>query len=125
MRHRVVSPFVHGLVAFVLVAPVAACRTAAGPSPPLRGIYGGVPQEILDTGTRLRDFGIDAVWLGAGGVTAERLALLRAEHVQVYAEFNTLHVAEYLKEHPDAAPVGANGQASPPPQGWQGICPTH
>ena len=92
---------------------------------PLRGIYGGVPQEILDAGTRLRDFGIDAVWLGAGSFTPERLALLRAERVQVYAEFNTLHVAEYLKEHPDAAPIGSDGRVSPPPQEWQGICPTH
>jgi hypothetical protein len=69
-------------------------RPDAG-APPLRGIYGGVPQEILDRGTRLRDFGVDAVWLGAGSFTAERLALLRAEGVQVYAEFNTLHVADY------------------------------
>lgn len=99
-------------------------RPGGGP-PPLRGIYGGVPQEILDSGRRLRDFGIDAVWLGAGSVTRERMALLRAENVQVYAEFNTLHVADYLEEHPDAAPIGADGKVSPPPHGWQGICPTH
>ena len=105
----------------------ASCATSLAPrtAPPLRGIYGGVPQEILDNGTRLRDFGIDAVWLGSGSFTPERLALLRAEGVQVYAEFNTLHVADYLKEHPDAAPIGADGRVSPPPQGWQGICPTH
>ena len=36
-----------------------------------------------------------------------------------------MHDAGYLKDHPDAAPVGADGQASPPPDGWQGICPTH
>jgi hypothetical protein len=36
-----------------------------------------------------------------------------------------MHEAGYLKEHPDAAPVGANGRASPPPDGWQGVCPTH
>jgi hypothetical protein len=97
----------------------------AATAPPLRGIYGGVPQEILDSGTRLRDFGVDAVWLGAGSFTPERLALMRREGLQVYAEFNTLHVADYLKEHPDAAPIGADGRVSPPPQGWQGICPTH
>lgn len=91
----------------------------------VRGIYGGVPQEILDSGRRLRDFGVDAIWLGSGSFTPERLARLRAEQVQVYAEFNTLHVAEYLKEHPDAAPIGADGLVSPPPHGWQGICPTH
>lgn len=107
-------------------ALLAGC--AAPPSadpPPLRGIYGGVPQEILDAGTRLRDFGIDAVWLGAGSFTPARLSRLRAEQVHVYAEFNTLHVAEYLEEHPDAAPVGTDGRVSPPPHGWQGICPTH
>jgi hypothetical protein len=93
--------------------------------PPLRGIYGGIPQEILDAGTRLRDFGVDAVWLGAGSFTPERLARLRAEKVRVFAEFNTLHVASYLKEHRDAAPVGTDGKVSPAPQGWQGICPTH
>ncbi len=92
---------------------------------PLRGIYGGVPQEILDSGRSLREFGIDAVWLGSGSINAERLALLRAQGVQVYAEFNTLHVADYVKTHPDAAPVGTDGEVSPPPNGWQGICPTH
>jgi hypothetical protein len=113
---------------FALAAALAtscAARQDAGSPAPLRGIYGGVPQEILDTGARLRGFGVDAVWLGAGSITPERLALLRAEQVQVYAEFNTLHVAEYLKAHPDAAPIGLDGQVSPPPQEWQGICPTH
>jgi hypothetical protein len=112
-------------IAVTLGAPGATAPQTSAQTAPLRGIYGGVPQEILDAGTRLRDFGIDAVWLGAGSVTPERLALLRAERVQVYAEFNTLHAAEYLKEHPDAAPIGTDGQVSPPPQGWQGICPTH
>jgi len=115
---------VTSLALAVLVTSCAARRFAGAP-PPLRGIYGGVPQEILDAGTRLRDFGVDAVWLGAGSFTPERLALLRAERVQVYAEFNTLHVAEYLKEHPDAAPIGPDGQVSPAPHEWQGICPTH
>ena len=36
-----------------------------------------------------------------------------------------MHHAEYLKAHPDAAPVGADGKVSPPPDGWQGLCPTH
>ena len=65
------------------------------------------------------------MWLGSGSITAERLALLRAQALQVYAEFNTLHVADDLKTHPDAAPIGADGEVSPPPNGWQGICPTH
>lgn len=119
------------LPAIVAVAVLSGVATPPPASPQntarelVRGIYGGVPQEILDSGRRLRDFGVDAVWLGSGSFTPERLARLRAEQVQVYAEFNTLHVAEYLKEHPDAAPIGTGGLVSPPPQGWQGICPTH
>jgi hypothetical protein len=91
----------------------------------VRGIYGGVPQEILASGRSLREFGLDAVWMGAGSFTPERVALLRAQEVQVYAEFNTLHVADYLREHPDAAPIGPDGRVSSPPDGWQGICPSH
>jgi hypothetical protein len=116
------------LLAVALLCNVLTTRAAppqAASAMPVRGIYGGVPQEILDAGTRLRDFGIDAVWLGSGSFTPERLTLLRAERVQIYAEFNTLHVADYLKAHPDAAPIGADGRVSPPPHGWQGICPTH
>ncbi len=100
-------------------------HAAAARAVPLRGIYGGIPQEVLDSGRSLRAFGVDAVWLGSGSVTPERLALLRGEGVQVYAEFNTLHVAAALERYPDAAPVGADGRVSPPPDGWQGICPTH
>lgn len=99
--------------------------SAQEPQGVLRGIYGGVPQEILDRGATLPAFGVDAVWLGSGSITPERLALLREQGVRVYAEFNTLHVAAYLKDHPDAAPIGRDGSVSPPPDGWQGICPTH
>jgi hypothetical protein len=109
------------------LAGATACAPARADAPavPVRGIYGGIPQEIVDSGRRLREFGIDAVWLGSGSYTPERLAWLSAQGVQAYAEFNTLHVAEYLKAHADAAPVGTDGQASPAPDGWQGICPTH
>ena len=112
-----------------LLATLPALALASDPEPrphvAMRGIYGGVPQEILDSGRSLRDFGLDAVWMGSGSITKERVALLRAQGVAVYAEFNTLHVADYLKEHPDAAPVGTDGRVSPPPDGWQGICPSH
>src|SRR5690606_20390525 len=97
----------------------------AAATTPVRGVYGGIPTEILDAGQSLREFGVDAVWLGSGSFTPERLAQLRREGVQVYAEFNTMHVADYVKAHPDAAPVGADGRVSPPPDGWQGVCPTH
>ncbi len=91
----------------------------------VRGIYGGVPVELLEQGKTLRDFGINAIFMGSGGLTDERIALLKKHEAKVFAEFNTMHVAAYLKEHPGAAPIGADGKVCPAPHGWQGICPTH
>ena len=91
----------------------------------IRGIYGGVPTQILDRGQTLADYGVNAVWFGSGGLRKEVIDLLRKQNAQVFAEFNTMHEAGYLKEHPDAAPVGSDGHPSPPPDDWQGICPTH
>ncbi len=91
----------------------------------IHGIYGGVPNELIEQGKKLADFGINAVWMGSGSLSAERIALLREHGARVFAEFNTMHVAGYLKDHPDAAPIGVDGKVCPPPQGWQGICPTH
>jgi hypothetical protein len=90
-----------------------------------RGIYGGVPMELLEGGRSLADHGVNAVWIGSGGLNRENVALLKKQGAKVFAEFNTMHEAGYLKEHPDAAPVGVDGRVCPPPDGWQGICPTH
>jgi hypothetical protein len=91
----------------------------------IRGIYGGVPTQWFEHGETLADYGVNALFLGSGSITAERLALLKQQGAQVFAEFNTMHDAGYLKEHPDAAPIGTDGQVCPPPDGWQGVCPTH
>lgn len=91
----------------------------------IRGIYGGVPRQILDRGESLADYGINAVWIGSGGLRDADIALLKAQGAKVFAEFNTMHVASFVEEHPDAAPVGPDGEPSPPPDGWQGICPSH
>jgi hypothetical protein len=119
--------FIDALQAVLALAFATGCAPAGADAPlvPVRGIYGGIPQEIVDSGRSLREFGVDAVWLGSGSFNPERLAWLRAQQVRAYAEFNTLHVADYLKSHPDAAPVGTDGRVSPAPDGWQGICPTH
>jgi len=115
-----------GLLMFWLLAWDAG--SAEEPSRPwveIRAVYGGFPAELLKDGKRLEDFGINAVFVGSGAVTADLVALAREQGVRLFAEFNTLHVASYLKEHPDAAPVGADGAVCPPPHGWQGVCPTH
>jgi hypothetical protein len=63
--------------------------------------------------------------MGSGSLSAEGIALLKSHGARVYAEFNSMHEAEYLLAHPDAAPIGTDGTVCPPPNGWQGLCPTH
>ncbi|QDV36823.1 alpha-amylase family protein [Tautonia plasticadhaerens] len=91
----------------------------------IRGIYGGVPRQIFERGETLDDYGINAVWIGSGALRDEDIALLKAEGASVFAEFNSMHVASFVEQHPDAAPVGPDGEPSPPPDGWQGVCPSH
>ena len=91
----------------------------------LRGIYGGVPAELLEAGKSLKDHGVNAIFMSSRSLSAERIRLLKGQGARVFAEFNTMHVSGYLKDHPDAAPVGADGKVCPAPHGWQGICPTH
>ncbi|MHC4877138.1 MAG: glycoside hydrolase family 10 protein [Planctomycetota bacterium] len=111
-------------MALILVASVVSQAADQRPHIAIRGLYGGVPAELLERGT-LKEAGINAVWMGSGSVTQERVDLLKREGAKVFVEFNTMHVASFLKEHPDAAPIGSDGKVSPPPHGWQGICPTH
>jgi hypothetical protein len=93
---------------------------ALGPRPHVhvRGVYGGIPAG-------LREAGINAVWIGSGGLNADRVAEVHAQGARLFAEFNSMHVAEFVKAHPDAAPVGPDGAPCPAPDGWQGACPTH
>lgn len=91
----------------------------------MRGIYGSLPTQWFEQGKTLTDYGVNAIFIGSGGLTEERVALVKQQGARIFAEFNTMHEAGYLKEHPDAAPIGADGKVSPPPDDWQGICPTH
>jgi hypothetical protein len=104
-------------------------RTPIGKRPEIaiRGIYGGIPSQIFERGKTLDDYGVNAIWVGSGSVSRELVGGLKARSpgLKVFAEFNTMHEASYLRDHPDASPVGPDGRISPPPDGWQGICPTH
>jgi hypothetical protein len=100
----------------------------SGPARPwvtVRGIYGGFPRQILDRGETPADYGVNAIWVGSGGLNADEIARYRKLGLKVFAEFNSMHAAQYLKEHPDAAPIGPDGSPSPPPNGWQGVSPFH
>lgn len=115
-----------------LVALVCLCAAAGAvsqearrPHITMRGIYGGIPTQWFEQGKTLEDYGVNALFIGSGSLTAERVALVKRQGARIFAEFNTMHEAGYLKEHPDAAPIGADGKVCPPPDGWQGVCPTH
>jgi hypothetical protein len=103
----------------------ADARAAARPWVAVRGIYGGYVSQIVDRGETPADYGINAIWIASGSLKAEEIARYRKLGVKVFAEFNSMHAAQYLKEHPDAAPMGPDGKPSPPPNGWQGVSPFH
>ena len=100
---------------------------AVGPRPhvAMRGIYGGFPTQLMEGGKTLSDHGVNAIFVGSDTLDERLIARVKEQGAKVYAEFNTMHVADFLKENPDAAPVGTDGGVCPPPDGWQGICPTH
>jgi hypothetical protein len=91
----------------------------------IRGIYGGFPRQMIDRGETPADYGVNAIWVGSGGLNAAEIDRYHKLGLKVFAEFNSLHSAGYLKEHPDAAPIGPDGQPAPPPDGWQGVSPFH
>jgi len=91
----------------------------------VRGIYGGFPREILQRGETPADYGINAIWVGSGNLDAAEIERYHRLGLQVFAEFNSMHSASYLKEHPEAAPIGPDGKPSPPPHAWQGVSPFH
>jgi len=133
LRHHIRFMFALVLAAGTVIpcssqaSPPGDAAPAPRPWVEIRGIYGGIPSQILERGKTLRDYGVNAVWIGSDGASREVVESLKAREpgVKVFAEFNTMHVAGYLAEHPDAAPVGVDGKACPPPDGWQGVCPTH
>ena len=104
-------------------------RTSAADTPrpwiAIRGIYGGYPGQILERGETPADYGVNAIWVGSGSLKADEIARYHKLGLKVFAEFNSLHSADYLKEHPDATPIAPDGQPSPAPSGWQGVSPFH
>ncbi len=91
----------------------------------IRGLYGGFPQGMLDRGETPADYGINAIWVGSGSLNQAEVDRYHKLGLKVFVEFNSMHEAGYLKEHPDAAPIGPDGKPSPAPHGWQGISPFH
>jgi len=99
--------------------------TTTRPHIDVRGIYGGMPEQLMSEGHRLTDSGINAVFMHSGAIDADRVRRLHEHGARIFAEFNSMHFEKFLADHPDAAPVGRDGKVCPAPEGWQGVCPTH
>ncbi len=129
-RRCMLGRSVAGMLALGGLGPsTAIAQKAPGLSPrpwvQVRGIYGGYLDEVLDRGKTPADYGVNAIWVGSGGLNAERIKKHRDLGLRVFAEFNTMHVAGFLKDHPDAAPIGADGKPAPPADRWQGVSAHH
>lgn len=117
--------FRYTAILFALFLTLCAWAQETRPWVETRAVYGGFPAELIQDSGRLADQGINAVFVSSGAINDKLVAAAQEQGVRLFAEFNTMHVASFLKKHPDAAPVGVDGQVCPPPHGWQGICPTH
>ncbi len=91
----------------------------------MTGVYGGFLTQIQERGQKPADYGINAIWVGSGGLKADLIARHKDLGLKVYAEFNSMHLASFLREHPDAAPIGRDGRPCPAPSGWQGVSAHH
>jgi hypothetical protein len=127
LKEAVASCMTAGTIGATLAAGAEPSAQPSGPRPWLevRGIYGGFPQALLDRGETPADYGVNAIWVGSGGLDAAEIERYHKLGVRVFAEFNSMHAAQFLKEHPDAAPIGPDGKPAPPPDGWQGVSPFH
>jgi hypothetical protein len=113
--------------ALSLRSPGEESAPALSPRPwiTIRGIYGGYPGQILDRSQKPADYGINAIWVGSGSLLAEQIDRCHKLGLKVFAEFNSMHASQYLKDNPDAAPIGPDSKPSQAPSGWEGVSPFH
>jgi hypothetical protein len=90
----------------------------------IRGTY-ATPRPLWDTGARLDQLGINAIFVHAQSLDAAMMKRARAEGAKVFAEFGTLNASYGLAEHPDAHPIDETGKPAPKASWFMGVCPTH
>ncbi|MDZ4857969.1 MAG: hypothetical protein SGI88_03225 [Candidatus Hydrogenedentes bacterium] len=92
-------------------------------------VHGGYshPKGFWDTGAKLNEYGLNAVFIHSGGIDEATIHRARAEGCKVFAEFATLNgkVGEYVDKHPDAHPIDDTGNPARAATWFMGVCPTH
>ncbi len=84
------------------------------------------PQEFWNTGARLDEYGVNAVFVHSGGLDPTTINRARSEGCLIFAEFATLNgeYGDYVYQHPEAHPIGADGNPVPKATWFLGACPT-
>lgn len=92
----------------------------------IRGTYAH-PKAFWDTGARLDDYGVNAVFIHGKSIDEETLQRAKSEGCKVFAEFATLNgrYGDYVYEHPDAHPIDDSGNPAAEATWFMGVCPTH
>ena len=76
---------------------IRSCADQASTRVAIRAIYGGMPGEQKPN-AQLSDYGVNAVFLHSDSITKDRVFWVKRQGVKIFAEFNTLHVANYVEE---------------------------
>ena len=111
----------------ILIALLFATTTyAQDRAPMIKGTYAH-PKAFWDTGARLDEYGINAVFIHGRGIDEATFQRAKSEGAKVFAEFPTLNgkYGDYVKNNPDAHPIDDSGNPAPPATWFMGVCPTH
>lgn len=104
-------------------------RDATSPANPADLVFGTYshPKAFWNTGAKLDEYGVNAVFIHGSGIDEATFTRAKAEGCRVFAEFPTLNgkTGNYVYDHPDALPIDETGQPTPPATWFQGVCPTH
>lgn len=89
----------------------------------IRGVYGH-PQQLWDSGYKLNELGINAVFVHDKSINSELMLRARKEKVKVYAEFATLNGKGYVENHPEAWAIDSSGNKVQAATWFMGVCPS-
>lgn len=116
--------------AFLLALPLLMSLPAGGraqeKAPAVLGTYAH-PKAFWETGARLDEYGVNAVFIHGSSIDEATFARAKEEGCKVFAEFPTLNgkYGKYVENHPDAHPIDDSGNPAPPATWFMGVCPTH
>lgn len=89
----------------------------------IRGIYGN-PKPLWDKGFKLKELGVNAIFVHSGSINEEMIVRARAEEAQVFAEFATLNGKNYVDTYPEAWAINEQGERVEAASWFMGVCPT-